>query len=234
MRGTFFLALAVSAAAVQPAARPTRASAMPRRALLSLPVLALPGAAFAAATGGGFTMDQMVSAGGGMPKELRVTGENPKAKCSKCVPTDAELQRLTLGYKRLAYLLDNWEKETTVCIRGCVGPAENCGCVRDPVVVQGYMGYKSMNDPLFKIDQLMLRAQPLVSDDNFDRYTAAIDRWVEKADDGNVMAYVSSWGEANPGGGKDEVDRYLAKSRKGVVESSEILKTIIDILGVPM
>jgi|TARA_B100000524_G_scaffold328783_1_gene213619 hypothetical protein len=48
------------------------------------------------------------------------------------------------------------------------------------------------------------------------------------------MAYVSSWGEANPGGGQDEVARYLEKSRRGVVESVQILKTIIDILGVPV
>eukprot|EP00962_Isochrysis_galbana_P007845 scaffold2129_cov107-Isochrysis_galbana.AAC.7 len=40
-------------------------------------------------------------------------------------------------------------------------------------------------------------------------------------------------GEANPGGGKSEVERYLAKSRAEVVESAEILKTVIDILGIP-
>ena len=114
-----------------------------------------------------------------------------KPKCSKCVPTDAELQRLSLGYSRLTYLLDNWEKETTVCIRGCVGDRANCGCVQDPIVVQGYMGFKSMNDPLFKIDQVMLRAQSLVSDADFDRYSAAIDRWVEKADEVYVSPHIS-------------------------------------------
>eukprot|EP00965_Chrysotila_dentata_P192883 6175426-Pleurochrysis_carterae.AAC.3 len=39
-------------------------------------------------------------------------------------------------------------------------------------------------------------------------------RWMEKADEGNVMAYVSSWGEANPGGGRDNVERYLEKVRR--------------------
>eukprot|EP00965_Chrysotila_dentata_P192884 6175426-Pleurochrysis_carterae.AAC.4 len=48
---------------------------------------------------------------------------------------------------------------------------------RDPLVVQSYMGYKSMNDPLFKADQIMIRAQPLVKDaDEFEKYAAAIDR----------------------------------------------------------
>ena len=50
-------------------------------------------------------------------------------------------------------------------------------------------------------------------------------------DSGNVMAYVSSWGEANPGGGQSEIERYLKKSRKEVEESAALLKQIIDALG---
>mmetsp|Transcript_8514 Transcript_8514/g.18556 ORF Transcript_8514/g.18556 Transcript_8514/m.18556 type:complete len:81 (+) Transcript_8514:670-912(+) len=59
-------------------------------------------------------------------------------------------------------------------------------------------------------------------------------RWMEKADEGNVMAYVSSWGEANPGGGRDNVERYLEKARAEVIESAQILRTILDILNVPV
>ena len=33
----------------------------------------------------------------------------------------------------------------------------------------------------------------------FDKYNEAMEKWNNKADAGNVMAYVSSWGEANPG-----------------------------------
>jgi len=150
------------------------------------------------------------------------------------VPTQQELGRLAQGYSRLQYLLQNWEKLTTVCIKGCVGAPEQCGCIRDPVIVQSYMGFKSMEDPLFKADQLMIRAQQLVaSDKDLDAYTDAVDRWTRKCDAANVMAYTSSWGEANPGGGKSEVERYLAKSRKEVVESAEILKTIMDLLDIP-
>ena len=79
------------------------------------------------------------------------------------VPTQQELGRLAQGYSRLQYLLQNWEKLTTVCIKGCVGAPEQCGCIRDPVIVQSYMGFKSMEDPLFKADQLMIRAQQLVA-----------------------------------------------------------------------
>ncbi len=151
------------------------------------------------------------------------------------VPSQEELSRLATGYGQLLYLLENWEAETTVCIKGCVGKSENCGCVRNPIIVQEYMGYKDMRDPLFKADQLMIRAEPLVSEQaKLEKYSAAIDRWVEKADEGNVMAYVSSWGEANPGGGQDNIAAYLEKSRKEVVESAEILKTICQLLELPL
>ena len=48
---------------------------------------------------------------------------------------------------------------------------------------------------------------------DFEAFGAALDRWNEKANAGNVQAYVSSWGEANPGGGQDNIRRYLEKSR---------------------
>lgn len=203
--------------------KPTR-----RSFLLALPALAAPTTAFAAATGGGSVTSQIETKGGGPPK----IGE--LAKLTKGEPGPEELKRLAQGYQRLEYLLSNWEKETTVCIKGCKGSYENCGCTRDPVIVQSYMGYKSMNDPLFKAGDLMMRASPMVqSDADFDRYNDAMTKWTQKADSGNIMAYVSSWGEANPGGGQDEIARYLEKSRKDVVDSANLLKTVMDILSIP-
>ena len=203
--------------------KPTR-----RSFLLALPALAAPTTAFAAATGGGSVMSQIETKGGGPPKLPEL------AKLTKGEPGPEELKRLAFGYQRLEYLLKNWEKETTVCIRGCKGSYENCGCTRDPIIVQAYMGYKSMNDPLFKAGDLMMRASSMVqSDADFDRYNDAMTKWTQKADSGNIMAYVSSWGEANPGGGQDEIARYLEKSRKEVVDSANLLKTIMDILNIP-
>ena len=69
------------------------------------------------------------------------------------------------------------------------------------------------------------------SDADFERYNAAMDKWTEKADAGNVMAYVSSWGEANPGGGQDEIARYLEKSRKEVVLVNAQMKDLLAALG---
>lgn len=133
-------------------AAPDLPAAPSRRALLALLPAALltrPDATLAAATGGGFEKDQFVSRGGGPPAIASLP------KLTKGEPSDEELKRLVLGYKRLQYLLANWEAETTICIRGCKGKYENCGCTRDPVVVQGYMGYKSMNDPLFKVNRII-------------------------------------------------------------------------------
>jgi len=197
---------------------------------LALPALAVaPSTARAAATGGGFTKESGISTQGGGPPSF---GEI--AKLTKGVPGEAELKRLSQGYARLQYLVSNWEKETTVCIKGCKGAYENCGCARDPIIVQSYMGYKSMNDPLFKAGDLMLRASDLVDDKNFDKYTGLVEKWNKKADSGNAMAYVSSWGEANPGGGQSEINRYLEKSRKEVLESAQLLKDVMDMLGVPV
>ncbi len=107
-----------------------------RELLLALPTLAaLPAAVQAAATGGGFAESGLASQGSGPPKELR-RYKPSETSCSKCIPTDDELKRLSIGYQRLQYLLSNWEKETTVCIKGCVGKPDNCGCIRDPLVVQ--------------------------------------------------------------------------------------------------
>jgi hypothetical protein len=184
----------------------------------------------AATTGGGSGGGQeLFPMGGGPPK----IGE--LAPLTKGEPSPAELRRLQLGYQRLQFLLNNWEQQTTVCIKGCKGNPDNCGCVRDPIMVQSYMGYKSMEDPLFRAGDLMLRASSLVkSDADFDRFTAAMEKWNSKAESGNVMAYVSSWGEANPGGGQDNIRRYLEKSRLDVVESAALLKVILDTLGLPV
>lgn len=44
------------------------------------------------------------------------------------------------------------------------------------------------------------------------------------------MAFVSSWGEANPGGGKDRVDLFLARSKTNVIVARDSLETVMRIL----
>ena len=163
--------------------RPQRPAALTRRtALFVLPALAVqPQPAWAGQVGGAGTgglAGGTATQGGGPPKLKSIP------PLTKGEPGPEEIRRLALGYQRLKYLLENWEKETTVCIKGCKGKYEACGCTRDPVIVQAYMGYKSMEDPLFKAGDLMLRASSLVkTDSDFEKYTIAMEKWNNQADE---------------------------------------------------
>ncbi|MGK3740151.1 MAG: hypothetical protein ACI90V_006999 [Bacillariaceae sp.] len=44
------------------------------------------------------------------------------------------------------------------------------------------------------------------------------------------MAFISRWGESNPGGGKDRVELFIERSRKNIVAARNSLATVIDIL----
>jgi|EP00970_Alexandrium_tamarense_P020445 hypothetical protein len=133
------------------------------------------------------------------------------------------------GYNRLQYLLDNWEDETTICK---IGQETTFGdkCERTPVKVMDYLGFKSTNDPLFKADATMLRLKSLVPSDKEEEFYEAIDSYAQNAEEANSMAFVSSWGEANPGGGKDRVRLFIERAKKNVIVSRDSLKTVMDIL----
>mmetsp|Transcript_7993 Transcript_7993/g.10213 ORF Transcript_7993/g.10213 Transcript_7993/m.10213 type:complete len:213 (-) Transcript_7993:119-757(-) len=141
---------------------------------------------------------------------------------------EGDKAKIVAGYKRLNYLLDNWEKETTQCKTGNDNPY--LGCDRTPEKVMEYLGFKSMEDPLFRADKTLIRLQSLVPAKDADVYQDAVDTWLEKAEEGNGLAFISSWGEANPGGGKDRVALFIERSRKDVVESRDVLKTVIQVL----
>lgn len=87
-----------------------------------------------------------------------------------------------------------------------------------------------MDDPLFKADKTMLRLQALVPPEDEVDYLEAMEKWIENADEASGMAYVSSWGEANPGGGKDRVEYYIERSKNDVIEARNSLETVIRIL----
>ena len=98
-------------------------------------------------------------------------------------------------------------------------------------ILSNRSGYKSMNDPLFRADKTLIKLQRIVPDEYDAQYQDALDTWMEKAEEGSGMAFVSSWGEANPGGGKDRVELFIERSRKDVVEAKDSLGTVIKILG---
>jgi hypothetical protein len=48
---------------------------------------------------------------------------------------------------------------------------------------------------------------------------------------GAMMAYTSSWGEANPNGGKEVVDEYLERTKLDVMETEKYLRQILGYLN---
>lgn len=88
-----------------------------------------------------------------------------------------------------------------------------------------------MNDPLFNADKAMLRLKGYVPADKETDYYEAVEKFAENAEEASSMAFVSSWGEANPGGGKDRVIVFIERSKKNVIASRDSLKTVIDLLN---
>ena len=101
------------------------------------------------------------------------------------------------GYNRLQYLLDNWEKETTVC--GMGGDKLERSCDRTPLKVMEYMGYKSTTDPLYKAEKTLRRLYENAPPKRDGEFIEAVEVFAENADEASGMAFISSWGEANPG-----------------------------------
>ena len=159
------------------------------------------------------------------------------------IPTQTELSKLQKGHARVQYLLKNWDDITSVCNKGVMSDLERKQvirteggggtgnfCQKDPLKVQDFLGYKSTTDPLFKADKLMVNAGPLVDPNDFEDYLDLVEKYREKADQGAMMAYTSSWGEANPGGGKEVIDEYLDRTKDEVVETEKILRKILGFL----
>jgi hypothetical protein len=139
--------------------------------------------------------------------------------------------RILSGYQRLTYLLDNWDKETTFCGTKVDPYSGKQVCEKSPLIVQDYMGYKSINDPLFKAEKTLRRLESLVPPGKETDFLDAVERWQMTADEASGMAYTSSWaGPQNPNGGDDAIDYYLDRAKKQVVDARNVLAQVIDIL----
>jgi len=142
-------------------------------------------------------------------------------------PSPEELERIKVGYNGIKYLLDNFEQETTIC-------RENGGeCKRNAEPVRRYMGLRFTTDPLFQIEKVFLKVKYMdVDTDKIDEFFQATEDWNTAVNMSNSMAFISQFGEYNPGGGKEEVLKYLDESKKQVVLAESALKTIIDFVGI--
>ena len=167
---------------------------------------------------------------------------NPNPSYAESTPSRKELERLQKGHSRVTYLLANWDAETEICGKAIMSDLERKQvvrtdgggggiCEKTPLRVQDFLGYKSTEDPLFKADKLMVRAAPLVDPDDFEAYLDIVEKYREKADQGSMMAYTSSWGEANPNGGKDVIEEYLISTKVEVETTEKLLRSVMGYLN---
>ena len=71
-----------------------------------------------------------------------------------------------------------------------------------------------------------------IDPDKLEDFFEATEDWNSAMNMSNSMAFISQFGEYNPGGGKDEVLKYLNESKKQVELASKALKTIMDCLDI--
>ena len=71
-----------------------------------------------------------------------------------------------------------------------------------------------------------------IDPDKLDAFYEATEDWNSATNMSNSMAFIAQFGEYNPGGGKDEVLKYLNESKKQVVLARDALKVIMDSLDI--
>jgi hypothetical protein len=146
-------------------------------------------------------------------------------------PTKDELERLRVGYQNIQYLLDHFDQETTIC-------RENGGeCKRDADAIRRALGLRSTTDPLFQIEKVFAKVKN-INDDSIDlerleAFFDATEEFNSATNMSNSMSFISQFGEYNPGGGQDQVLKYLIESKKQVEAAQKALKTICEVLNVP-
>mmetsp|Transcript_6497 Transcript_6497/g.18621 ORF Transcript_6497/g.18621 Transcript_6497/m.18621 type:complete len:199 (+) Transcript_6497:67-663(+) len=139
-------------------------------------------------------------------------------------PTKEELARITTGYKQITDLLNNFEEATTTC-------RENGGeCKRDAEPIRRVLGLRSTTDPLFQIEKVFNKVKYMDEDLDLEVFFEATEDWNSAMTLSNSMAFISQFGEYNPGGGVEEVLKYLNESKKAVIVAQNALKRIIDTL----
>lgn len=156
--------------------------------------------------------------------------------------TPGDLKKIRAGYDDLLYLMDNWNKAT----RSCTGIGSNVqqalaagvqspdNCKATPDEVRKYFGMRSMSANLYNTQQLWinLEASDLVPSKEEDRYQEAVEDFEKHKRQASEWAYTSSWGENNPGGGRDKVEDYLLRSKAEAALAVQALAVIVDVLKV--
>eukprot|EP00584_Thalassiosira_punctigera_P005639 CAMPEP_0172529362 /NCGR_PEP_ID=MMETSP1067-20121228/3460_1 /TAXON_ID=265564 ORGANISM="Thalassiosira punctigera, Strain Tpunct2005C2" /NCGR_SAMPLE_ID=MMETSP1067 /ASSEMBLY_ACC=CAM_ASM_000444 /LENGTH=232 /DNA_ID=CAMNT_0013313401 /DNA_START=20 /DNA_END=714 /DNA_ORIENTATION=+ len=132
-----------------------------------------------------------------------------------------DADRMLKGYARLSYLLDHWDELTETCDGTKKDPfTGKATCVKSPLVVSEYMGFKSTSDPLFRAEKAMRRLEARVPSSKEADYLDLVEAWVQTSEEAQGMAYTSSWaGPENPNGGDDKIAEFLERSKKQVTDA---------------
>lgn len=155
-----------------------------------------------------------------------IVASPPRAAFASLDPND--MTRFKKALTGVNYLLDNWDKETTECKLGGDGV-----CTDQPDKVRYYFGLRTTDHPLFQLDKLYAKAQTKLPDDaDFEEWIEATEGLASQIAKINELAYTSSFGEYNPGGGKEQVRRYLLLCQEQVVKSKDSLETIVKLLKI--
>jgi len=150
----------------------------------------------------------------------------PLAAFASLDPND--MSRFKEALKGVNYLLDNWETATQECTA-----SGNGVCTDQPDKVRYYFGLRTTDHPLFNLDKLFAKAQKKLPDDvEFDQWIEATESLASQIAKINELAYTSSFGEYNPGGGKEQVRKYLLLCQEQVVLSKASLENIIRLLKI--
>ncbi|KAJ1633225.1 hypothetical protein T492DRAFT_982162 [Pavlovales sp. CCMP2436] len=131
-----------------------------------------------------------------------------------------DTQRLVVGYNQIQSLLKDWDTVTTT-VEG----------KRNADIVRKVLGLRSTTDPLFQLDKLLQKAVQKSDPDRIEEWIEATDSLATHVNNANEFAYTATFGEYNPGGGKDQVEKYLEFSRKEMELVSTDLKKVLDLLS---
>ncbi|GMH60706.1 hypothetical protein TrVE_jg11165 [Triparma verrucosa] len=170
----------------------------------------------------------------------------PPAIAATATTEDVKIQK---GYAQITNLLDTWVESTTNCKTSNDNPYKG-NCDRTPIKVMEVLGYKSTTSPLFNAEKTLLKVQlngelDKVLEERWGgdakkirseelRFQSAVDNYIEAANQGSDTAYISSWGESNPGGGKDRIELFIERSKKDVINCQANLKVIAEILDIKL
>jgi len=151
---------------------------------------------------------------------------SPRAAFASLDPND--LSRFKKALDGVNFLLNNWDSETQECIS-----TGNGECKDSPDKVRYYFGLRTTDHPLFQLDKLYAKAQDKLPDDvDFEAWIQATEDLASQIAKINELAYTSSFGEYNPGGGKELVRKYLLLTKEQVEKSKTSLETIVGLLKI--